>query len=158
MNSMTITSQEAADCRFPEGPGGLRSSGGEGSGEKGASKAGVLLLLLVGGVFLYFGYQTLTFYISYYDLIGHMEAQAQRADEKSDAEIRTYLEEQINGLGIPADAKELRINRRGRNIEIGLDYDEVLTLDLGDDYYYELWFFEFSPRVVKPISGTPGRR
>ena len=158
MNSMTITSQEAVDCIFPQRPGELGRSGGKRNGEKGASKAGVLLLLLVGGVFLFFGFQMLTFYISYYDLIGHMEAQAQRADEKSDAEIRTYLEQQINGLGIPADAKELRINRRGRNIEIGLDYEEVLTLDLGDDYYYELKFFEFSPRVVEPISGTPGRR
>jgi hypothetical protein len=119
--------------------------------QSGISQVGMLLTVLILGVLTYVGMQVVPFYIYYFEIEGHFEAQANLAAAKTDKEIRTYLEEQIRKMNLPVESQDLIIKRSGKNILIEMLYEEILVLDLGEDKVYDLWTFEFHPKIEKQI-------
>ena len=118
----------------------------------GQSRLGTLLTVLFAAVLVYAGSQIFPFYYYYYELQGQMEAQAKKASFKSNYEIREYLLDYIKKYKIPIqDEDELRIFRGAGEIEIDLRYTEVFYIDLGGDRVYDIWEFDFHPRVIHPL-------
>jgi len=115
--------------------------------ENGVSNLGILLFVffVLGGV--YVSSQVFPFYYSFYELQGLMQAQADKASEFSDAEIKSNIAREIRKHGIPADPDEdIMINRFSGKIVIECSYEEVFYVDFGDGYDYDLWTFQFNPR------------
>lgn len=116
--------------------------------EGGQNRLGILLIILIIVSSVYVGYQVLPFYYYYHELRGHMQAQAVKAKDFSDAQIRENLMRTIRKMEIPIeDPDDLKINRANGKIYISLEYEEVLYLDLGEDRVYDLWVFPFSAEV-----------
>lgn len=118
---------------------------------KGASRLGYLILILIVVSAVFAGNQIFPFYYYYYELLGFMEAQADKATVFTDAEIRTTLSKKIKELEIPIDdPEELKINRFNGKIVIDLKYEEVFYLEFGDKVY-DLYVFKFNPHVERSI-------
>lgn len=112
------------------------------------SQLGMLLTVLLFAIAAYFGSQLMPMWLKYYEILGHMEAVAKKAQVKDDREIRNFLEEQIRKLQLPLpDNRGLILRRTGTEIIMELEWEDVLVIDLGEDYYWELWVFYFNPRV-----------
>ena len=119
--------------------------------QKGANNIGILLFILFILSGVYVCSQVFPFYYSYYELKGLMESQAEKANEFKDGDIKRVLTRAIKKLDIPADPEELKINRFSGKIIIELKYSEVLFVDFGGGYDYDLWEFNFQPRAEKPL-------
>ena len=117
--------------------------------QAGLSQIGMLLTVLILGVLFFVGMQVVPFYIYYFEIEGHFEAQANKAAMKTDDEIREFLSEQIRKMNLPVEKDDLIIRRAAGIITIEMDYTEILVLDLGEDYYYELWEFDFNPKIER---------
>lgn len=118
----------------------------------GMSRTGLLLVVLFISAGVFIGSQVLPFYYYYHELLGMMEAQARKASVFTDQEIRQTLLAEIKKLEIPIESPdELKVNRFNNKIVIELSYQEVLFLDLGGDRVYDLYVFEFNPRVEQPL-------
>lgn len=114
----------------------------------GYTQLGLLMCLVFGGVIFYFCWQVIPFYYYYYDLQGLMQAQANKAQVLTDAQIRENLLEHIEKVGVPISREDdLIINRSHNRIAISLEYSEVLYVDLGDDRVYDLHVFYFNPHA-----------
>lgn len=115
--------------------------------EDGVSNLGILLFvfLVLGSV--YVSSHVFPFYYSFYELQGLMQAQADKASEFSDAEIKSNIAREIRKHDIPADPDEdIMINRFNGKIVIECPYEEVFYVDFGDGYDFDIWTFEFNPR------------
>lgn len=120
--------------------------------QRGISQLGLLLTVLLFGVCAYLGLQLVPMWMNYYEILGHMEAMAKKTDVKSEKQIREFLEDQIRKMRLPIEEGHgLKLEKRGRNIVMELEWDDVLAIDLGEDYYYELWVFHFNPRVEEQM-------
>ena len=127
-------------------------SGGRIHRQRGMSRLGVLLfiLLLVAG--LYTSFQLIPIFYAFQEIEGFMEAQAKVATMHSDAKIRRFLLKKIKELDLTIDDEEnLIIARFNGKIVIEMEYDEVFYVEWGDDFYYELWVFHLHPRVERPL-------
>jgi hypothetical protein len=103
------------------------------------------LLIILAGVFV--ASQVIPFYYSYYEIKGLMQAQADVSSELSDRDIRRNISQEIKKLNLPVNPEEdLKINRVNGGIVIDLYYQEVLYVDFGNGYDYDLWTFTFNPR------------
>lgn len=122
-----------------------------GMNQGGASRIGMLLMVLFLLVFIFVGFQSAPFYYSYYELKGLMQAQADRAEELNDGKIVENITNAIKKLNIPVSPEELRINRYSGKIVIEIQYSEVLFIDFGGGYDYDLWEFEFNPRAESAL-------
>ncbi len=118
-------------------------------GYRGISRIGLLFFLLIFSSALYLGFQIIPFYYYYYEFLGVMESQADKASVFSDAQIRKVLLKKIKELELPiGDPDELKINRFGGKIIIDLSYQEVLYIDIGEKTY-DLHVFKFNPHVER---------
>ena len=118
--------------------------------ERGVTRLGMIffgsIVFCVGWV----AYNVIPFYYSYYELLGQMDAQAVKASLFTDVQITQELMRWVKKLGIPIDRPdELKINRFEGKIVMEMNYDEVLSADLGEDRIYDLWVFHFNPRVER---------
>lgn len=119
----------------------------------GISRLGVLVFVLIIASCVFVGYQVFPFYYYYWEIQGLMDAQAVKASEFTDGEIRTNILQKIRKLEIPIDDEDdLKINRFDGMISIDLTYSEVLFIDWGEKTY-DLHVFEFNPHVERPIKG-----
>jgi hypothetical protein len=121
------------------------------SDQRGASNLGILttILFLLAAIFV--GFQSAPFYYSYYELKGLMQAQADKAGEFTDGQISENIRKAIKKLNIPVDSEELKINRYAGKVVIEIEYSEVLFIDFGGGYDYDLWEFEFKPRAESSL-------
>lgn len=119
--------------------------------QTGASNLAILVFILCILAGVYVCSQVFPFYYSYYELKGLMESQAEKGGELKDGDIKRVLTKAIKKLDIPADPENLKINRYAGKIIIELKYSEVLFVDFGDGYDYDLWEFNFEPRAEKPL-------
>jgi len=97
---------------------------------RGATRLGCLFTLLVLAVVGYFGLQVGTVYWHRYQLWDEMNTQASFAGQIADAAIRRRLIQRVEQLGLPAEARRVRITReaRPRAIRIRIIYDEKVEL------------------------------
>jgi len=115
----------------------------------GMSRLAVLLWVLLLACGVYFGSQVVTYYYGYIELKSQMEAMAEKAQVKSDSEIRRFLWSRVKELGIPLEAPdEIQINRTGGKITISTYWEDAVYFEL-EDYYYELYVFDFNPIIEK---------
>jgi hypothetical protein len=114
------------------------------------SRLGVLLLVLIVSCGVFVGSQVFPFYYYYWEVQGLMEAQANKASVFSDREILQTLKESLYKLKIRYSEDDLKINRAGGRIYIDLTYEEVLYVDFGEGYDYDLHVFKFNPHAEAP--------
>ena len=114
---------------------------------KGISQPGMLFLLAIFGAAVYVGFRVVPIHYNYYELVGHMHAQAKRASDKSDEEIKEFLMMQTKKLNIPIENDyDLEVSRNGKFIYMYLDYTEDIWLSVGEKDYL-LWEFPFVAEV-----------
>ena len=99
---------------------------------RGASTLGCLVSLVLFAGAIYFGVRVGGIYLRYYELVDQMRASARFAARQSDAVIRRNLQQTVDELGIPAEAKRVAIRRFGPppTIRIRISYTERLELPL----------------------------
>ena len=101
-----------------------------GSGRRGASSFGCLVMLVLFGAAAYYGLHVGEIYWRYYQLLDDMRQQARFASTTTDSAIQVHLQAQADSLlgGSPP----FRISRGGRpnHITIDTQYSESVDLPL----------------------------
>ena len=100
------------------------------SNQRGVSRIGCLVFVLVVVAVAYFGVPLAALYIRYYRFENEMQTQARFAPSIDDDTIRRRLWRKIDELGLPDDARRLRIRRvaRPREIRISTSWNETIAL------------------------------
>lgn len=114
---------------------------------RGASTAGCLISLVLFVAAVYYGIHLGQPWVRYYQLLDEMRVSARLAPTLSDGVIRRRLEQKVDELGLPADAKKFQISRTGkpRRIIISTLYQETVTAPLLN------YTFHFTPHTEEPL-------
>ena len=108
-------------------------------GRRGASKFGCLLSLALFVGALTYGVRVGKMYWRYYELVDDIKSSARFAQMQSDDAIRRNLNQRIDELAIPAEAKRRLLVRRTNSppfrILIRTQYQERLDLPFGKPRY-----------------------
>jgi hypothetical protein len=114
---------------------------------RGASTAGCLVSLVLFVAAVYYGIHLGEPWLRYYQLLDEMRVSARLAPTLSDGVIRRRLEQKVDELSLPADAKKFTISRSGkpRKIVISTTYDETVTAPLLN------YTFHFTPQAEEPL-------
>lgn len=99
-----------------------------GLNERGAGRTGCLLSVLIIVAITYFGVPIAGTYIRYYRFRNEMQTQARFAPSIDDSTIRRRLLLKIDELGLPDNARRLRIRRGSREIRIATRWQEPIEL------------------------------
>jgi len=89
---------------------------------------GRLTLLLFGAVIaalIFTGYNVIPFYYYYFELTNQLEALVASKERTNDVELRKRIMAVVKELEIPADERDIRIDRRDGFIEVSLSYKEI---------------------------------
>ncbi len=99
-------------------------------GKRGVTRTGCLFSILLLMAVTYFGLPIAGMYIRYYRMKNEMQTQARFAPSIDDGAIRRRLLQTIDNLGLPPEARRLRIRRinRPREIIISTSWQETITL------------------------------
>lgn len=126
--------------------------------QQGFSKIKALLLvtvLVIGG---HLGWKAFYFHYCYWDVEELMQHQANKGVVFKDEEIRAKILKNIQENGIPyypeddINGENFTIVRSDK-IYIDLKYTEVLAIDFGGDYYYEIKEFPFHAHAEAELPG-----
>ncbi len=98
--------------------------------QRGATRTGCLFSVLVVVAVVYFGHPIAGMYVRYYRMEDAMQAQARFAPSIDDGAIRRRLLQTVDDLGLPLEARRLRIRRtsRPREIVISTSWEETIVL------------------------------
>ncbi len=98
--------------------------------KRGATRTGCLFFVLLLVAVVYFGIPIGSMYVRYYRLENEMQTQARFAPSIDDDTIRRRLLQTIDALGLPVEARRLRIRRisRPREIIISTSWEETIVL------------------------------
>jgi hypothetical protein len=114
---------------------------------RGSSTSGCLISLILFVAAVYYGIHLGQPWMRYYELLDEMRVSARLAPTLSDAVIRRRLEQKVDELALPADAKKFEITRSGkpRKIVITTTYSETVTVPLLTHTFY------FTPMTEEPL-------
>ena len=114
---------------------------------RGVSNRGCLFSLLVVVVALYYGINIGEVYYRFYQMQEEMTSQARMAPGLSDGVIRRRLQVKAESIGLPPEAREIRItrSRQARRITIESTYDESVDLPFFNHT------FNLKPRAEAPL-------
>jgi len=112
---------------------------------RGASKLGCLLVLVIIGTIGYFGFNVSKHYIRNYQLRETMESQARFAAQRSDSTIRRMIQFKVDSLGLPEEARNIRVKRANGVIFIYTEYSVTI------EFPYFVKRMYFSPQVQAPF-------
>ncbi len=98
--------------------------------ERGVTRTGCLFSILLLMAVTYFGLPVAGMYVRYYRMKNEMQTQARFAPSIDDGTIRRRLLQTIDNLGLPVEARQLRIRRinRPREIIISTTWQETIIL------------------------------
>jgi hypothetical protein len=98
--------------------------------ERGASRVGCLFFLMVVVAIGYWGVPIAATYVRLYRFKSEMQSQARFAPSIDNGTIRRRLVQRIEALGLPDEAKRLRILRvtTPREIRISTSWEEEIVL------------------------------
>ncbi len=98
--------------------------------KRGVTRTGCLFSILLLMAVTYFGLPIAGMYVRYYLMKNEMQTQARFAPSIDDGTIRRRLLQRIDNLGLPAEARQLRIRRinRPREIIISTSWQETIVL------------------------------
>src|SRR3954466_10900044 len=106
---------------------------------RGASTFGCLLMLLLGIATIYFGMKIGKVYWNNLDFQDTMKQNVRFAETLTDKQLHDRLVAKADSLGLPEEAKEITVERKGRHISISADYMVTVELPLHNRS------FHFSP-------------
>jgi hypothetical protein len=114
---------------------------------RGTSTSGCLVSIVIFALVVYYGIHLGQPWVRYYELLDEMRVSARVAPTLSDAVIRRRLEQKVDDLGLPAEARKFEISRSGkpRRILITTRYSETVTLPLLTHT------FLFTPSAEEPL-------
>lgn len=114
---------------------------------RGASTSGCLISIVLFAAAVYYGIHLGQPWVRYYELMDEMRVSARLAPTLSDAVIRRRLEQKVDELGLPAEARKFEISRSGkpRKIVITTQYSETVTVPLLTHT------FDFTPTAEEPL-------
>ncbi len=117
------------------------------SSRRGTSTAGCLVSVVLFAAAVYYGIHLGQPWVRYYQLLDEMRVSARLAPTLSDGVIRRRLEQKVDELSLPADAKKFVITRKGnpRRITISTVYQETVTAPLLN------YTFHFTPETEEPL-------
>ena len=95
--------------------------------ERGVTRTGCLFSILLLMAVTYFGLPVAGMYVRYYRMKNEMQTQARFAPSIDDGAIRRRLLQTIDNLGLPAEARRLRIRRINRPREIIMPASRCLS-------------------------------
>ena len=95
---------------------------------RGAGQLGCLLTLLVLAVVGYFGYDIGEIYWNFYQYQDRMKQEARFAAQRPDGVIRKRIADFADSLGLPDEAKNVRIRRGAKEVYIWAEYTEHLDV------------------------------
>ena len=108
---------------------------------RGASTLGCLFIVLLGVAAVYFGLKIGEVYWNSYSFEDAMKQQLRFAETLTDKQIRDRLAARADTLGLPEEAKDITVERKGRHISVSADYIVTVELPL------HVRSFHFSPLV-----------
>jgi hypothetical protein len=108
---------------------------------RGASTFGCLLMLLVGIAAVYVGMKIGKVYWTNVDFQDTMKQNIRFAETMTDKQIRDRLVAKADSLGLPEEAKDVTVERKGRHISASADYSVTVELPFHNRS------FHFSPHV-----------
>jgi hypothetical protein len=99
---------------------------------RGGSTSGCLLSLVLFIAAVYYGIHLGQPWVRYYQLVDEMRVSARLAPTLSDGVIQRRLEQKVDELGLPPEAKKFQITRSGkpRKITITTVYTETVVVPL----------------------------
>jgi hypothetical protein len=114
---------------------------------RGTSTTGCLVSLVLFAAAVYYGIHLGQPWVRYYQLVDEMRVSARLAPTLSDGVIRRRLEQKVDELGLPPEAKKFQISRSGkpRRIVISTLYSETVTVPL------LTYTFHFTPETEEPL-------
>ena len=107
---------------------------------------GRITLLVFGAIFaalIYAGFKILPFFYYYLEMENQMQQVIRIASTTTDQEIRDKLLYHMHWSKLPADDKDLKIERIGQHMRISLPYSEVFYVEWNGKVY-DLYVFEFN--------------
>ncbi|MDP9178421.1 MAG: hypothetical protein M3O61_12135 [Gemmatimonadota bacterium] len=96
--------------------------------QRGASRLGCLIQLVILGGLLYFGLYAGQDILEYYRLRDAMKQEARFATLRSDTQIRDRIRSFADSVGLPEEASDISIVRGDNTIRIWSEYDQPLRL------------------------------
>jgi hypothetical protein len=115
------------------------------TGERGGSKASLLLTLLVLGAMAFVAVKITPVYFANYQFQDSIESESRFAltgyPKKSPDDVRNDVWNKAKDLGIPAQKEAIKIAMENGSVEIGLDYSVPIDLAV---YQFSL---EFHPHA-----------
>jgi len=110
--------------------------------EHGLGKLTALVFCSLIGGLLFVAYNVVPFYYYYFELTNQIQALVATADRNNDTAIRARVMQIIKELEIPAEERDVQIDRRDGRIAISVPYSEIFYVTLqGKDY--DLYRFRF---------------
>jgi hypothetical protein len=94
----------------------------------GATKLGCLLYLLVVAAILYFGIPAGETYFRYLEYKDAMKQELRFRSNLSNEKIRAHLQLVADSLGLPEEAGDVTVTRKGDVVTVEADYDESIQL------------------------------
>ena len=108
---------------------------------RGATTTGCLFMGLLLVAAIYFGMKIGKVYWNNIDFQDTMKQNIRFAETFTDKQIHDRLVAKADSLGLPDEAKEITVERKGRHISISADYMVTVELPLHNRS------FHFSPRA-----------
>ena len=114
---------------------------------RGGSTSGCLISLVLFVAAVYYGIHLGQPWVRYYQLLDEMRVSARLAPTLSDGVIQRRLEQKVDELALPAEAKKFKMTRSGkpRKIIITTEYSETVTVPLFTHT------FIFTPLTEEPL-------
>ena len=97
---------------------------------RGASKFGCLLILAVGVAAIYYGFKIGQVYWNNYSFEDEMKQQTRFAETLTDKQIHDRIVARADSLGLPEEARDVTVERKGRHISVSADYTVIVELPL----------------------------
>ena len=96
--------------------------------QRGASRLGCLIQLIILGALLYFGIYAGQDLLQYYRFTDAMKQEARFAALRTDTQIKNRLRSFADSVGLPEEASDVNIVRDENTIRIWSEYDQFLRL------------------------------
>ena len=110
---------------------------------RGASTFGCLFMLLLGISAVYFGMKIGKVYWNNIDFEDTMKQQVRFAETLTDKQIHDRIVARADSLGLPEEAKDVTVDRKGRHITVSADYMVTVELPLHNRSFHFSPFVEY---------------
>lgn len=112
---------------------------------RGVGRLTALVFCLIVFVVGFVGYNVVPFYYYYFELTNQLHALVAIGDRTNDATLRKRVMEIIKELEVPAEERDIQIDRRDGSLTITVPYSEVFYVTLsGKDYDLHRFSFRAS--------------